>query len=244
MADTIETKRDWRHHWSAVGQRVGQEDFFHQVERTIAGRAIDPLQIDLVVDAIRTELGLEPTDTLLDLCCGNGLVTIRLSHACQRIVGVDFSTELIEVARKHHSSDKITYLYGSATEVTPTQLGGIRPSKIVMCVGLQYFSEQNLGDLMRAIGGLTQNSVPIYFTDVPDVDHLYDFYDTPERRADYERRKAVGTEAMGTWWSARRLDEIMRSFGYSAEIQAQDPRRFGAHYRFDLLATPIDDKLG
>jgi cyclopropane fatty-acyl-phospholipid synthase-like methyltransferase len=238
MTDTIETTRDWHGHWSTVGERVGPLDFFQQVERTIGGRPVDDLQIALVVAATCEGLDLQRSDVLLDLCCGNGLVTTRFSAHCAQVLGVDFSTTLIEVARQHHAPANVTYLHGSATELTPAQLGGVRPTKIAMCTALQYFAERDVAALMRALGSLGAATAPVYFTDVPDVDHLYDFYDTPERRADYERRKAAGTEAVGTWWSRIRLAEILRGAGYATSIKPQDSRRFGAHYRFDVLARP------
>jgi hypothetical protein len=166
-------------------------------------------------------------------------VTIRLSSACSQVVGVDISSDLIEVARRNYFAENVTYIHGSATEISATELGGFVPSKIVMCVALQYFTEANCARLMKRLGTLTAQPVPIFFTDVPDVNHLYDFYNTPERQAEFARRRAAGTEAIGTWWSKQRLSEILAGFGYAAVFKMQDPCRFGAHYRFDLLAEPI-----
>jgi cyclopropane fatty-acyl-phospholipid synthase-like methyltransferase len=238
MTRSIETNRDWRQHWSTIVTRVGSQELLRQVERTIAGVPMDDVQIDLCIESIRAALGLKSTDTLLDLCCGNGLITKRLSADCSHIIGVDISRDLIDVARHNHAVDNITYVYGPATEISTTALGGFVPSKIVMCGGLQYFVEAGLRELMAKIDALSAQNVPIFFTDVPDVDRLYEFYDTPERQAEFARRRAAGTEAIGTWWSKEHLSGILEHHKYTAVFKAQDPRRFGAHYRFDLLGQP------
>lgn len=199
-------------------------------------------QILLLVEETRAALDLNASDRLLDLCCGNGQVTVLLAANCASSFAVDTSEYLIDVARRYRAMPALQYIHCSVTELTIAQFGGWRPSKICMLAALQHFTVMSLTQLIDALGAITDHLVPLYFADVPDVDHLYDFYNTPERRADYEQRKAAGTEAIGTWWNTRHLVDLFASQGYSAEIRDQDRRRFGAHYRFDLLARPIRDK--
>jgi cyclopropane fatty-acyl-phospholipid synthase-like methyltransferase len=238
MADSIETNRNWLGHWSSVRERVGEHDHLRQVERTVGGQPMDDLQIELCVQAIQDALGLQAGDALLDLCCGNGLITLRLSSKCARIMGVDFSEELIRVARQNFAAPNISFIHSSATEISGTKLDGFVPSKVVMCTALQYFTELSVRQLTAKLKTLGAQTVPIFFTDVPDVDCLRNFYKTPELQAEFERRRAAGTEAIGTWWSKQRLTEILAECGYAVHFEAQDARRYGAHYRFDLLATP------
>jgi hypothetical protein len=143
------------------------------------------------------------------------------------------------VARSNFAAKNITYVCGSATEISSTELNDFLPSKIVMCTALQHFGESDLRRLMSRIGMLSMKGIPIFFTDVPDVECLDKFYDTPERKAEFTRRRAARNEAIGTWWSKEHLDKILEEFNYEAGFVAQNPRRSGAHYRFDLLAQPI-----
>ena len=238
MSDTIETERDWGRYFADAVSRVGPKEFLAQVGYTINGQAIEPAQIELTAQAIRQGLAIGPSDIVLDLCCGNGLVTHRIAAVAQRIYGVDFSHELIEVARRHFSGVNLAYVCRPVTELTAADLGGDRITKAYMAAALQHFTRQSVGTLMEIIRTLSGASAPIYFTDVPDVAHLFDFYNTPERRAEYERRRAAGTEAIGTWWNKKDLAELITQSGYEAIIVPQNPARFGAHYRFDLLARP------
>ena len=236
--ETIESGRDWDAYWNMVNDRSGPEEFCRQVDRTIGGRPTGPEQIELAVSAVRSALDLNSSDCLLDLCCGNGLLTIRLAAACRFTYGVDFSRDLIEIARRYHAGAAVCYVHCPVTDLNTTRLGRYRPSKVCMIGALQYITAAVLERLLAVLGTVTDDLAPIYFHDVPDADRLYNFYDTPERRIDYQLRRAAGTEAIGTWWSRRHLTDLLKTHGYVAEIFAQNPRCSGAHYRFDILAKP------
>lgn len=239
MTETLENERDWRLHWNAVGEWAGPRDLMKQVKRTVRGQPMGEGQIALSADAARAALDLGASDILLDLACGNGLVTLRLARVCWAVYGVDYSSELIAVARRHCSAPNITYIVGDAADISAAQLDHERPTKVAMIAGLQYFTAAKLERLLTAIRSLTGGTAPVFFTDVPDVEHLYTFYDTPERRAYYEQQQAMRTEPMGTWWSRRHLARLLGSAGYTAEFKSQAPDRYPTcHYRFDLLARP------
>jgi hypothetical protein len=102
--------------------------------------------------------------------------------------------------------------------------------------GLQYFTRAMVSELLERLKGLVTEDVVILFTDVPDAGKLLVFYDTPERIAEFERRVAIGTEAIGTWWERQDLGVILEQAGYSTIFLDQDPRRYTQHYRFDVLA--------
>ena len=244
MASTFEGRRDWLNHWNGVAKRAGPEEFLRQVERTVGGKPTNDLQIALDVRATCQALELNVSDCLLDLCCGNGLVTFRLASVCQSVYAVDFSIDLIMVARRHHAAPNISYILSSATQLSAALFVNGRPNKVCMLTSLQYFTAQRLDHLLTILAKVTEPSAPLYFSDVPDVECLYRFYDTPERRADYERRRAAGTEAIGTWWSRHHLAEILKRHDYVIEFREQDRRRLGVHYRFDFLARPRQNRAG
>ncbi|KAI9596271.1 S-adenosyl-L-methionine-dependent methyltransferase [Syncephalis fuscata] len=45
-------------------------------------------------------LELKPSDTLLDVGCGDGVLTLELQKACNRVVGIDSSARMIESAQQ------------------------------------------------------------------------------------------------------------------------------------------------
>jgi len=238
----VEHPRDWQSHWSARLQVCGETEFMRQVERTYGGESADEEQLNLVLEAVIDGLTLSERDILLDVCCGNGLVTRRLSAICRRVVGVDYSAGLIEIAKRHHSAGNVAYLCGPADRIASEPWEGEAPTKTLMCDSLQHFDESGLRDFLLTMERLTGGNSPILFTGVPDASKMSAFYNTEERRADYERRKQNGTEAIGTWYGRELLIEVLGEFGYEPEFRKQDSRRFTAHYRFDVVARPIDDE--
>lgn len=83
---------------------------------------------------------------------------------------------------------------------------------------------------------LSTADLELLFTAVSDADKLDRFYNTPERRAEYERRSAAGNEAIGTWWNRDHLISIFLGAGYVANAIDLDPTLTSARYRFDVLA--------
>src|ERR1700750_1427456 len=51
------------------------DDLWGQVKRTVAGNPVDGSQIEMIVEAIRAGLQLTPDDNLLDIGCGNGVLS-------------------------------------------------------------------------------------------------------------------------------------------------------------------------
>jgi cyclopropane fatty-acyl-phospholipid synthase-like methyltransferase len=238
VTKNTETKKDWRTYWAGAVERTGPEEFVAQVGYTIGGQPIEAIQQDEIEQAVREGLAFVSSDIVLDLCCGNGFMTKRIAAGVQHVYAVDFSSALIDVACRHFARSNTTFICRAAADLTSADVRGNRITKVYMLAALQYFDEESVATLMNTIRELSGGAAPIYFTDIPDVDHLWDFYNTPERRAEYERRCAAGTEAIGTWWSKQTLTELLRRSGYAVDIVSQDAIRFGAHYRFDLLARP------
>ena len=102
--------------------------------------------------------------------------------------------------------------------------------------GLQCFDEAMQRGLLVNIEACARRGTRLVFTDVPNVALLAAFYDAPERWAEFERRRAAGQEALGTWWSRDHLRGVLEDSGYAVDFRV-DAGRFTAHYRFDVLAT-------
>jgi SAM-dependent methyltransferase len=236
MTKTLETNRDWEDHWSSIVQLVGSDDLIRQAGRTIGGVPMPPRQIESTVNSVIQHLRLEPNDVLLDLCCGNGMVTVRLARCCNFVVGVDYSLELIRLAQERHLLGNMAYLHSAVEDLSADDFPIGKPTKVCMLTGLQYFTERKLERLLQSLNVITRNKLRFYFGDVPDAGKIGAFYNTPERWAEFEKRRALGTEAIGTWWERSHLISILEKAGYTAQIIEQGSDRCTGHYRFDVLA--------
>jgi predicted TPR repeat methyltransferase len=77
---------------------VAPGDYLRQVGKTVNGAPISQIAVDALVQDIAHRLAIKGTDHLLDLCCGNGLVTHQCAPFCRSIVGVDYSEPLLQIA--------------------------------------------------------------------------------------------------------------------------------------------------
>jgi SAM-dependent methyltransferase len=226
---------DWKDFWNRFPTQFTKDDFLKQVAKTVQGEPITSVQFDrIILDAIQ-KLELTDNDDVLDLCCGNGLITSAIAEKCNSIVGVDFSEPLIEIAREYHSLNNTKYLNLSVLDISFENLRiSRRFTKIYMYEGLQYFHEDQLSDLMQTLLALSNESVVMLFGGVPDKNKIWDFYDTPERQREYEARKAQGMEAIGTWWEKSFIGQICNDYRLHCEFLPQYELSHTAHYRFDV----------
>lgn len=230
---------DWNHYWNHVLDGHKETDFFHQVGKTVGGVAISEDQITLSVNQMQACLGIGNDDVVLDLCCGNGLITREIAPRCRKIVGVDFSAPLVGVARAHHCPENTRYQVGSVLALPGDLLpAGERFSRVYMHEALQYFDEGDLRCILAGLRPLTTAACPVFFGGIPDQARLWAFYDTPERKQDYLRRKAEGREAIGTWWERPTLSGVAHDAGYRCDFIEQPAGLYSAHYRFGALLTP------
>jgi len=225
---------DWREYWDEFPRRFAEADFCRQVGRT-ANRGIptSPLELDAVLDEVVSSLELSSQDRLLDLCCGNGLLTARFAAHCEMVVGLDFSHPMIRIAREHHAGRNVQYVEGSVLDLTACLDGPF--DKICMVESLAYFGPDDLVRILTAIASLGAPNARILFSGVLDDEAKWRFFDTPERRAAYRQQQAEGKEIMGRWWTRSELAQIATDHGFEAAFSLQDERLNTAHYRFNAI---------
>jgi cyclopropane fatty-acyl-phospholipid synthase-like methyltransferase len=229
---------DWITFWNSESI-AREENFLRQVARTVNGLPISEESLEVMVRELVERLQLNREDRVLDLCCGNGIITFGCAEHCSHITGVDFSRPLIDTASKHFARENITYAQADARDLPPwlMQQGF---SKVYMHAALQYFSRDDAEGLLVALRQSPATGAPIFFASVPDRDRIWNFYDTPLRREEYMRRVKEGTEAIGQWWSQSELADVADKCGYAVEFTVPNALLDVAHYRFDALCRPRD----
>jgi len=231
---------NWEKYWNALPKEVAETEFLQQVGRTVNGQPIPLASVDIIADDIVSRLELNHDDYLLDMCCGNGLITARLSPCCGEITAVDFSEGLIQIANKYFIKANVSYEIGDARTFF-SGAGNIPFTKILMNACVQHFEVSELQKMLTAMLG--QKSLSrIYFTSIPDKARLWDFYNTPERKADYHQRIKHGRDAIGTWWDRGEFELMAESLGYKTICFDQPSALDTAHYRFDALLMPKVEK--
>jgi cyclopropane fatty-acyl-phospholipid synthase-like methyltransferase len=232
---------DWEKYWTTRPKTVDKKDYLKQVGKTVKGQPITDLQFQLIVSQISDHLHLKKDDLVLDLCCGNGLITKELAKKCGEVVGVDFSQPLLEVANRDHRPSNVVYKHRNVLvldKVSPK--AGDFFNKILMYEALQHFTKRDLITILRNTLRLVSKSCIMLFGSVPDARKKWKFYNTPNRRLIYMVRRMTGREAIGTWWDKEFIRGVCKQLDLLCEFKEQPKELYTSHYRFDVLISRIN----
>lgn len=227
--------RDWRTFWNDA-PLVRDSNPLVQVGKTVGGAPVASHLISLIANSIVTALKLQSKDSVLELCCGNGLITFEVSKVCAEITAIDFSEPLIATARQHYARDNVRYIDGDALAlIAQTEK---RFDKIFMHEALQHFAPDQVDNLLMRLARSASRNAPIFLGSIPDEERLRNFYNTPERYRQYLENVRQGLEPIGTWWRQDDIVVLASRHGYRSAVLKQDARLHTSHYRFDLLCEP------
>lgn len=101
-------------------------------------------------------------ESILDVGCGSGILTVELTNIADEVVGVEPALPMVELARRRTGGEKVKWLHGYAKDV-----GGIQPDVIIMTSHVaQFFLDeddwqstlQHLSNLLKKGGKLIFDS--------------------------------------------------------------------------------------
>lgn len=211
------------------------DDFWGQVKRTVNGTPVSQDQIDLIVNVVVKELGLNQQDTLLDLCCGNGALTTLLFSHCKGGLGVDFSEFLIGVANKNFSKPpNQTFLLQDVVEYCEKPIAPSSFTKMV-CYGSFPFIEYARAELLlRSLNNNFPNLTKLFIGNCPDKELLSDFYRERDFVAGVEKDPS---SAIGIWRTESEFLALASRCGWQAQIHKMPNEYYAAHYRYDVVLS-------
>ena len=217
----------WKNYWNNTAL---DKSLLNQVQRN-SNKKGDGL---LLVETHLVELlNLSNSDTLLDVCCGNGLITNRLSKHCNTVLGIDFSPLLIDIATQNNTYSSVEYLVGDATTIT--KITNHKFDKIVLNFSFQYF---NFEDGLRVVSEMKKLLKPnglILLGDIPDQKRFWTYYNTFPKRFFYFKQWLFKQPKMGKFWSAQEMMKIAMQNNLKGTFLKQKEKLPHAHYRFDFL---------
>lgn len=228
---------DWKDYFTQRPTLFNETEFLKQVHKTVSGQPITAAQFNAQISDIKNALEINNNDFVLDMCCGNGIITIEISKECHSIVGVDFSEPLINIAKKYNNPDNTSYYCMSVLDIELTEIIKEPFTKIYMYEALQHFSKDDFQKIMKLIREISTPDALTFFGGIPDEDKIWDFYDTPERRQEYELRKSNNQDPIGTWWKKEDFMNTCLQNRFECEVLNQNPELHSAHYRFDALIS-------
>ncbi len=221
----------WKSYWDRHVQQVGSADPMRQVLRTISRKPISEEAFRAVADHVVHLLELDPCHVVLDLCCGNGLLSAAIERHASQVVAADFCQKLLDAVRTRTSS-KTTTMVADARTVDFAEASFDR---VLIAAALQHFQpDEAIRVFSRMVRVLRPGGI-LLATDIPDAARMWAFHDSVEREDAYFASEADGTPILGTWFDRTWVAKLGRHVGFKDTTALDQPEIFPfAHYRFDL----------
>ncbi|MEM5400570.1 class I SAM-dependent methyltransferase [Paraburkholderia unamae] len=223
----------WARFWSEYKTDVAEKDEQSQVLRVRNKQPIDEESWAITVETVADQLELDASDTVLDLCCGNGLFTAAFSNRVARIEAVDISATLIERLDERSLSN----VRAQATDIRNASFDASSLSKVLWYAGIQYIDEADIVAMVRKIRHWMKPGGILMIGDIPERSKIWSYFNTPTRQEAYfsglEKRQPI----IGTWLDRDWSENLCMAMGFSdAKAVAQDQRLIYSDFRFDLIA--------
>lgn len=207
-------------------------DYWSQVRRTVGGKPVSEDQIRLITVDVRDRLELDGERRLLDLCCGNGALTVTFTDDCEDIYGVDFSEALIEVAKRDFAREGLRFELADVLEWVDTAPNPERFDRVLCYGSYSYLPEERGLRMLERIARRFSAVSRLYLGNLPDLAHAAAFFEDREHRSGDERRHDT---QIGCWYDPLAFAERVRPLGWRAEISRMPEGFFGGAMRFDAV---------
>jgi ubiquinone/menaquinone biosynthesis C-methylase UbiE len=221
----------WKAFWNDSPQ-VREADSCRQVGRTVRGAAYSERQIEVLVARLLAFLEPGPEKTLLDLACGNGLLTRRLATHFRKVTAVDFSKPLIEVAKSQFGQDNVEYVIG---DVIDLDVGSNRYDCVLVSAALQFLNPRQARRLFRQLRIVVTDGGRIVLGDVADRDRIWSFYRGLSGRLRYGVEVIRQRPTIGHWWSPSALRRLAHEEGWTISIHYQNAEHPNHYFRYDAV---------
>lgn len=237
--------KEWQSFWGNYRNADArtEDELFVQVGKTISRQPIPRDMFTNMVDRIIDRLQLGAEDHLLDLCCGNGLISFELAQVTGHVTGVDFAEHMIRAARKFKALPNIDYHVGDVSLPIADMVDGAfmnscgMPGKYLMNDALAYFDPMALGTIVDNIcAARSGQPFRLLLTGIPNTALKWNFYDTPERKLRHSENLRIGddtNDGLGRWWNAAEIESACAQRGLEVSIDNQPDSI--SNYRMDAL---------
>lgn len=211
------------------------DDFLGQTRRTVQGVPVSDDQIKMIVEAINSGLEIRPDDVLLELACGNGVLSRFLFDLCKDYVGVDISEYLISVAKKHFEVlPHYRFSVQGAAEYVRQEMHPGNFSKVLCYAGFQYFSADEAAEILHVIYKKFSNVRTVFIGNLPDKDRAGNFYKARQPSVEELSDRAT---AIGTWRTQSEFKQLAGDAGWEVKFSIMPSAFNAAHYRYDALLS-------
>lgn len=226
---------DWKAYWND-SPFLRHTDPCQQVGRTFHRHSYSAAQMSATVGRTLAFLEPGPEKTLLDLACGNGMLTSEVAEHFKQVTAIDFSAPLITSAREHFTRVNIDYIVGDVLDLD-WPLG--QYDRIMIQFAFQYFLPEQAERLFEGFARMLKRDGIILLGDVADGDRVRNFYrgvsGLARRYVDQLRDKPI----IGHWWKTLDLTELAHRHNMTLRISYQDTDMPNHYFRYDAVLRKL-----
>ena len=209
-------------------------DPWRQVYRTVGNEPVDSAQIRIIAEMAVRGLALDPSDVLLDLCCGNGALGRVIFSRCGGGLGVDFSERLIAEARAIDMPGRVAFELADVAGYVAAERDPARFTKASCLGSFQLLEPAEAEAVLSTLRARFVGLRLLFLGELPDRDRIGAFYGAavpPGVENDHEA-------PIGIWRTREDFDKLARATGWNASFDAMPSQYHGAHYRYNAILTP------
>jgi hypothetical protein len=211
------------------------DDFSRQTCRTVQGKPVTDEQIQMIIEAIESALGLNPDDVLLELACGNGSLVHFFFESCKGYLGVDVSEHLVSVAKKNFEVlPNYQFSVQGAVEYVRQEQQPERFTKMLWYAGFPYFPDGDAEEILSSMNINFSNIQTIFIGSLPDKDRAEEFYKLRQPSAE---ELSDSHTAIGIWRTRSEFEELAGKAGWKVVFSTMPEEYFNSYYRYDALLS-------
>lgn len=224
----------WQRFWEEQAAKSTSEDPQVQVLRTLNKDPIDAKTWEGTLEAIFEQLDLKAEDIVLDLCCGNGLISKELALRSKSVTAVDLSSKLLDQI----DTSAFPNIIKLQKNVLSLDLPRETFNKILIYAGIQYFSPiETIQVLQQAEHWLLPGGL-LYLGDIPDQKKLWAFFNNKEREYAYFTGLKDNKPIVGEWFDTVFLEKLGSYAGFSKVEKIKQPAEMiYSFFRYDMKLT-------
>lgn len=221
----------WKNHWQ-TSSLLESDNPFVQVGRTKHKTPVSLEDWAKTLSFIEERLRPSQDDVLIDLCCGNGLLSDYFSSLTGEVIAIDYSQQLLNsFVAKNSANIKLLQCDINALEFSQFSF-----NKVLFNFAAQHFSEAEILRILQRIQRSIASGGMIYIGEVPDLDRKWNFFSNKEYKSAYFNGLIKGEPIIGTWFEKDFFEYAAENLGFKEiEIFDQPEYMLNHNHRFDIL---------
>ena len=220
----------WKEHWNQAAK--DNKDI-----KLISGWGNRTLKEMLfAITNVAKKLELKREDKLLNVGCGAGLFEIAFACWIKEIYGIDYSTEMTNVAKTN--TEKYDNVNIDTADVRNLPFCDEYFDKVLVNSVIQYLNGLNeVEEVFEELGRVTKQNGKILISMNPDAGKKDEYFKGYSKLglSDSEIEKKIMVANSALWFNKAELMTIAKKTGFNAECRDMDKDFWLSKYYFDLL---------